>query len=888
LYAITALFFMLLRIFSPWLTTPRRRVAVSLRLPLDPLGLPITPSILSPSRPVSLSLSRSLSFPHGTSYFYTALKWEMTVSEPSNQKSVPYLTLPQIERGMRLSIFDGVLAQPFYSLAWPTSVFFTGLALVVGANNFEIGLLAAISPLLSGLFLLAAHVLERVGRRRTYYLISASIHRVVFFGLLLLPLLGNHLPINLRIALLFLIVLISVSFGSFQTTAWMSWMADMVPEDKRGGFFSKRNMLCGAMWMALSWPVGKFLDGHNSLWGYSFVFSAATVLALVALFFVARQPEPPLVLSEKRIPFLTLWKNAWGMPGFRNFLLFQLAWGFTTNLAGPFYNVYMLQNLHIDLARITLWGIVGGIIGTVTMPYWGLLGDRAGNRPTLLFCLIGSCCTAFLWLFITPDNLSWMMVLIFVLGGFFDTGIGLIAFNMILGVLPEKNKPSYLAIYETVVGTLVGVAPAFGGYLAQNLPRVQLPILTLDSVLLVIAISTVIRLIPLLFITKVPTKSGHDFGFMMREFVLINPFKLFPNLTFVKKSAEKKVAAIDSLSQMKSKAALPDLIKSMHDLSPRVRQRAVQALGEIGDRQALSALMGALDDPLEDIQGEAILALGKLGDRQVVPVLLKKLDSTDPHLQRCAATALGDLKDPESSTALIVLLQTTQRTSVMLACADALGRLGEYNVVEPLLEITRQIKNPSVKHSVVASIGTLVDEKGELYQALSHPEQFTSKAADEILSTKVVKLAKSSQTTLRKNLSNAMQAYQKHNFNEAILEMKVMNQIMVRECLARKELKDSLGFEQWVRLLDSNYSNQLHAINQMDKETGIALAIVDYYARHCPSPAEPDMDNQEFLLALFAFKAGQSGLSTMLFGKDFMDQMISPNIEALRSVVTVA
>jgi HEAT repeat protein/MFS family permease len=809
------------------------------------------------------------------------------VSETSRQQTAPALTPGQIERGMRLSIYDGVTAQAFYSLAWPTSVFFTGLALVAGANNFEIGLLAALTPLLSGLYLLAAHVLERVGRRKTYYLISAGIHRAVFFGLLLLPLLGNHLPPNLRVALLFAVVLFSVIFGNFQTTGWMSWMADLIPEDKRGAFFGKRNMLCGAVWMAMSWFVGKFLDSHNTTLGYSLVFSAATVLALCALFFVARQPEPPLVLSEKRIPFRTLWKTAWGLPDFRNFLLFQLAWGFTTNLAGPFYNVYMLQSLHFDLARITLWGIVGGVIGTITMPYWGLLGDRAGNRPTLLFCLIGSCSTAFLWLFVTPDNMSWMMVLIFVLGGFFDTGIGLIAFNMILGVLPEKNKPSYLAIYETVVGTLVGVAPALGGFLAQNLPHVTLPIITLDSVLMVIAISTVLRLIPLIFITKLPTRRGQDFGFMMREFVLINPFKLFPNLTFVKKSEDKKVAAIDSLSQMKSKAALPDLIRSMHDLSPRVRQRAVQALGEIGDRQALSALKGALDDPLEDIQGEAILALGKLGDPSVATVLLKKLESTDPHLQRCAATALGDLKDSAAAPPLIALMQSTQRTSVMLACADALGRLGQYSVVEPLLEITRKIENRTVKHSVVASIGTLVDEKGELYQALSQPEQYSTSAAEEILSLKTVKLAKFSHTTLRKNLTNAMQAYQKHNFNEAILEMKVMNQIMVRECLARKDLKDAMGFEQWVRLLDSNYSNQLEAIHRLRTETGIALAIVDYYARHCPSPSEPDMDNQEFLLALFAFKAGQSGLSHILFGKDILSEMISPNIEALKNVLKV-
>ena len=347
------------------------------------------------------------------------------------------------------------------------------------------------------------------------------------------------------------------------------------------------------------------------------------------------------------------------------------------------------------------------------------------------------------------------------------------------------------------------------------------------------------------------------------------------------------MAAIDSLSDMKSRAALPDLIRSIHDLSPRVRQRAVQALGEIADRQALASLIEALEDPLEDIQGEAILAIGKIKDPGALPVLLTKLQSSDPHIQRCAATALGEIKDKRAARPLVDLLQSTQRTSVMLACADALGRLGAYEVVEPLLEMTRSIKNPSVKHSVVASIGTLIDEDGELYRALSHPDKHSGGAAEEILSTRTVKVARTAQTSLKKNLQSALQAFARKDFNEAILEMKVVNQIAVRECLASRDLKDALGFENWVRLLDSQYSCQLEAVQRLDNDAGIALAIVDYYARHCPSPSEPDMDAQEFLLALFAFKAGQLGIGRMLFGRDFMEESVRPHIETLTNMLKI-
>jgi MFS family permease len=787
---------------------------------------------------------------------------------------------------MRISTWDGLFAQTFYGLTWPTSVFLTGLALLLGASNFEIGMLAALPPLMSGTFLFAARVLDRARSRKRYYLVTAAIHRVVFFALLALPLLGHAMTKRFGVAILFGISGISIVFGNFQTTGWLSWMADMVPEERRGSFFAKRNMLCSALWMAMSYGIGKLLDAHGSLAAYAAVFAAGTALALVALLFVARQPDPQPDRPDVPTPFGRLWKEAYAEPAFRGLLLFQLVWGFTTSLAAPFYNVYMLQKLHLDLAQITIWGIIGGVVGTVTMPYWGTLGDRAGNRPTMLFCLIGSCANAFTWLFVTRSNVDWLLPVSFGMGGFFDTGLGLIGFNMLLGVLPDKNRPGYVAIYEAVVGTVMGLAPAAGGLLAERIPRVQLPWRVLDPVLAVIALSTVTRLASLGFIARLPSRQGRGFGFMMREFVLTNPFRLLPNLAFVQKSPEQKIAAIDNLSDMKSRAAVPDLIKSIHDLSPRVRERAVEALGEIGDKTALSALLTALDDPLEDIQGEAILAIGKLADPGAVPVLLKKLEGDDPHLARCAARALGDIGDPGAARSLLARFQDTSRTAVMLACADALGRLGVYETVDPLLEMTRRIDNATVKHRVVASIATLVEQKGDLYKALSEPEKYSNRAAEEILSVRTVKLARV-HPPVQRSLARALSAYRRHDFNEAILEMKVISQMVVRECLADKHLKDALGFEQWVRLLDSDYPAQLRAVQRLANETAIALGIVDFYARHCPSPSEPDMDAQEFLLALYAFRAGQVGIGRLIDSPNLLGLSVMEHVQTLTDLVKI-
>ena len=797
------------------------------------------------------------------------------------------LTPSQIRRGMRFSIIDAIFANPFYGLTWAAGVFMTGCALTLGANNFEIGLLSSLAPLLSGGYLIGAWFLERLGTRKKFYGITAAIHRAVFFGVLLLPFISTVASPRIVVAYFLAIAFISIFVGTFQTTAWISWMADMVPADQRGSFFSRRNMISGAVWMGLSFLFGMFIDNNNTVTGYAIVFSIGTLLALFSLFFVLQQPEPPMILAEKKSSFLALWKNAYALPQFRNFLFFFISWGFATGLAAPFYNVYMLKELHITIAQITVLGILGGIIGTIAMPYWGLLSDKTGNKPVLLFALLGSCITAAGWLFLSGTNQYWLLPMLFIFSGFFDTGIGLITFNMLLGIMPEQNKPSYIALFESVVGTCSGFAPAIGGFIALNAPALPHYLPQISAVFLVIVISTTLRIVPLLFLGAIPSQRGRGIGFVVREFVLTNQFKLLTSLNQVHKSPKQKLSAISTMSTIKSKVALPDLIASIHDLNPRVRQQALRAIGTIGDRSAFDALVQALSDPLEDIQAEAALALGHLGDLRAVAPLRDLLKSSDNHLLNSAISALGELKAEDTIDDLLLLLRATSRTSTMIAAADALSRMAKSRVVEPLLEASRLSHHESIKRSLVASAGMMITHKDDLYKALSVPEAYCSRATAAILNPATVKFARSRQSPLRKNIARAIEAVDKKNYNEAIVEMKMLNQVAVREVLAQRELKEAMGFEAWVKLLDSPYSLQLIAVDQISGALGIALHIVDYYARHCPAKAEPDMDVQEFLLALYAFAQCQTGIYHLVNGQRFFEDVVAGRLAQLAKIVSV-
>ncbi|OQW98372.1 MAG: hypothetical protein BWK68_00675 [Elusimicrobia bacterium A5] len=82
-----------------------------------------------------------------------------------------------------------------------------------------------------------------------------------------------------------------------------------------------------------------------------------------------------------------------------------------------------------------------------------------------------------------------------------------------------------------------------------------------------------------------------------------------------------RLTAVQSVSSMKLKSAVPNLIKNISDVNPTVRAESAKALGEIGDKKAIEPLKKALE--VKDENPEVIVvvkqAIEKL-TRSVIPV----------------------------------------------------------------------------------------------------------------------------------------------------------------------------------------------------------------------------------------------------------------------------
>src|SRR5215510_12820502 len=112
------------------------------------------------------------------------------VSPPASVGASPGTLAPgAVQRGLRLSIVEGALSNIYVSIT--TSAFLTGLALLLGAGDFELGLIGAL-PFVGQLFqFVGAYLEERLGERKRLTVVTAVVSRSLWAIIAVLPFLAG-------------------------------------------------------------------------------------------------------------------------------------------------------------------------------------------------------------------------------------------------------------------------------------------------------------------------------------------------------------------------------------------------------------------------------------------------------------------------------------------------------------------------------------------------------------------------------------------------------------------------------------------------------------------------------------------------------------------------
>jgi MFS family permease len=152
-------------------------------------------------------------------------------------------------------------------------------------------------------------------------------------------------------------------------------------------------------------------------------------------------------------------------PGFLALTLTAAMWNFSLNIAGPFFNIYMVQNLKATATMVGVLSVVSSIATLVFQRPLGRLVDRWGAHRLQLISGLLIPILPICWVF---TRSIWHIVPINIGSGILWGAYGLASFNLLLEITPEGQRARYTAIYQIVTMLALAGGAALGGWLVTK------------------------------------------------------------------------------------------------------------------------------------------------------------------------------------------------------------------------------------------------------------------------------------------------------------------------------------------------------------------------------------------------------------------------------------
>ena len=389
----------------------------------------------------------------------------------------PTLTEQEIKRSLRLMIWEGTASSALFSLG--SGGFMAAYALALGANHLQVGLLAALPFITQVAQLPAILAVERFRRRKAIGIPALWMAHLLWVPIGAVPFLIDT-PGAPAVTLVIILMAVRGLFASIWTTSWTSWMRDLVPQDVLGSYYGRRlATVTGALavvgiggsffvrwWESVSSP-------NDAIFAYSILLIAGTLtfgLLSPSLALRTREPLMPAAIDSGRSALAVLVEPLRNR-NFSQLVRFLFVWSLVSNLAIPFFAVYMLSELGLSLPAVIGFAVLGQASNILFVRVWGPMADRFGSKTVLslsaslyLLVILGWVFTAY------PERHFLTLPLLAVLhifAGVAAAGVTLTVSTLALKVAPQGKATPFLGVAGIATSVGAGIGPIAGGLMTD-------------------------------------------------------------------------------------------------------------------------------------------------------------------------------------------------------------------------------------------------------------------------------------------------------------------------------------------------------------------------------------------------------------------------------------
>ena len=389
----------------------------------------------------------------------------------------PTLTERETQRSLRYMDWSGMSAGAMRSLG--TGGLMAAYALALGANNLEVGIIAALPFLTQVMRLPAVLLVELFRARKALGWPAFALMQLVWLPIGLVPLLLDT-PGKLAVFLVIAFLGVHGTLNSLWVTTSNTWMRDLVPPNRLASYFGRRLAMVTIAISVIGLAGGFFVRwwegiAHpgEAVFAFSFLLIGGVgVFGTFGAFAMSRAVEPmmPPSAQSSQSPAQMLLAPLRD-PNYFRLIKFLFVWSLISNLAIPFFAVYMLKVIGLSLPVVMGLTALGQISNVLFVRVWGSFADRVGSKTVLslsaslyLLVIIG-------WVFtIHPERYFLTMpllVALHLLGGAAAAGVTLTVNTLAIKVAPEGRAVPFSGVAGMMVGLGSGIGPILGGLVAD-------------------------------------------------------------------------------------------------------------------------------------------------------------------------------------------------------------------------------------------------------------------------------------------------------------------------------------------------------------------------------------------------------------------------------------
>ena len=353
---------------------------------------------------------------------------------------------------------------------------------VLGATNQQIGLLSSLPSLMSMIAMIPGAIwINKLETKKKFTGLTILCARFFLLLMLFIPFISF---VNQAWILVILIALMNLP-NAIATLSWQSFIGDLIPDRRRGAFFSERSRILTFVGMIVTICTGVILNNFDktNAFPYQILFLLGFLFGVIEVYFLMKHFEIKREIEKAKVKYSfknTIKKVINHKPYFW-FLLCAVLFNFGWQMAWPLFTIYQINDAHASAIWISLFTVVNQISQMLSYKWWGRYADKHGNSAMLFIAGIGMATAPFLTILST--NLIYLTI-INLYSGIFVAGTVMLLFNQLLHVSPEKYRTSFLATYNIVLGAVGFIAPQIGVFLLE-----------IFTISIAMSISSVIRLV---------------------------------------------------------------------------------------------------------------------------------------------------------------------------------------------------------------------------------------------------------------------------------------------------------------------------------------------------------------------------------------------------------